>query len=62
MIGESLYGLVAALQPAKAGKITGMLLEGMDEGELLRLLAVPDELDVQIRTALGVLAAAASKP
>lgn len=58
LIDESLYGLVAALQPTKAGRITGMLLEGLDEDELLRLLAVPAELDAQIDLALAVLAEA----
>jgi hypothetical protein len=37
MLGEKLYPAVASLQPARAGKITGMLLE-MDTSEVLHLL------------------------
>jgi len=58
MIGEGLHALISRSQPARAGKITGMLLEGMDEGELLRLLKSPGDLEKHIREALGVLARA----
>merc|ERR1719313_941651 len=44
MIGERLFSLIHASQPALAGKITGMLLDGMDTSELLHLLESPDSL------------------
>jgi polyadenylate-binding protein len=56
MIGEQLYTLIARSQGGRAGKITGMLLEGMDERELLHLLESPADLEERIREALGVLA------
>ena len=57
MIGERLYALIATRQPegVRAGKITGMLLEGMDDSELLHLLETPAELDSRIREAIDVL-------
>ena len=38
MVGERLYPLVAQFKPELAGKITGMLLESMVDGELISLL------------------------
>jgi hypothetical protein len=55
MIGEQLYLRIARAQPARAGKITGMLLEGLYEGELLRLIESPADLDTQVSKALAVL-------
>lgn len=55
MLGERLYSQIASKEPQRAGKITGMLLDGMDEGELLHLLEAPEELNDRISEALGVL-------
>lgn len=55
MIGERLYPLVAAVQPELAGKVTGMLLDGMETGELLHLLESPEDLNSKIREAMEVL-------
>lgn len=52
MIGERLYPLVAEVQPSLAGKVTGMLLDGMETGELLHLLESPDDLTSKIREAM----------
>lgn len=60
MIGETLYGLLenalkAYNQTDLAGKITGMLLESMEEQELLEILQSSDALDKKIAEALDVL-------
>jgi len=57
MIGERLFPLVKNLQPEKAGKITGMLLE-MDNGELIHLLESDQALNEKIGEACNVLEAA----
>jgi len=54
MIGERLYPLVYAQEAARAGKITGMLLE-MEIMELLNLLESPDALFSKVREAVAVL-------
>jgi polyadenylate-binding protein len=59
LIGERLYPLISAQQPALAGKITGMLLE-MDNAELLHLLESTDALYSKIEEAMQVLKAAGS--
>jgi polyadenylate-binding protein len=59
MLGERLYNLISARDASAAGKITGMLLHGMDESELLHLLEAPGELDSYINEALEELRKAA---
>jgi polyadenylate-binding protein len=56
IIGESLYPLVEALTSPDLGpKITGMLLESMDVGELLHLLQSPESLREKVDEAVEVL-------
>jgi polyadenylate-binding protein len=55
LIGEQLYAQISRHQPGLAGKITGMLLEGMDEAELIFLIETPEELINRIREAMDVL-------
>ena len=57
LLGDCLFPLISQVQPALAGKITGMLLE-MDNGELLNLLESPEALNAKITEAVSVLAAA----
>ena len=54
LLGERLFPLIQNVEPHRAGKITGMLLE-MDNSELLNLLESPDALHAMIREALSVL-------
>jgi len=54
-IGERLYSLVHNLEPARVGKITGMLLDGMDDAELLHLLESPEDLQDKVREDMQVL-------
>lgn len=54
MLGERLYPLVAALQPDRAAKITGMLLE-MDNAEILLLIENPSALQTKVDEAVTVL-------
>lgn len=59
MIGERLFALISKTQPERAGKITGMLLEGIEElSELLHLLESPTDLQARVMEALEVLARA----
>ena len=54
LLGERLFPLIQNVEPHRAGKITGMLLE-MDNSELLNLLESPDALNAKIMEALSVL-------
>mmetsp|Transcript_27257 Transcript_27257/g.69293 ORF Transcript_27257/g.69293 Transcript_27257/m.69293 type:complete len:646 (-) Transcript_27257:853-2790(-) len=54
LLGERLFPLISQVEPALAGKITGMLLE-MDNGELLNLLESPEALNAKIMEAISVL-------
>jgi hypothetical protein len=54
LLGECLFPLISQVQPAFAGKITGMLLE-MDNGELLNLLESPEALNAKIVEAVSAL-------
>jgi len=54
MIGERLYPLINHHEPARAAKITGMLLE-MEITELLNLLESPDALIAKVLEARMVL-------
>ncbi len=55
MLGERLYMHIVPTQSNLAGKITGMLLEGLDNAELLFLIASPLALHVKINLALDAL-------
>ena len=59
ILGEALYPQVEELQPANAGKITGMLLE-MDQSEVLHLIEAPDALRAKVDEAMAVLQQAAA--
>eukprot|EP00958_Prasinococcus_capsulatus_P017407 scaffold1960_cov332-Prasinococcus_capsulatus_cf.AAC.5 len=60
MLGEALYPLVEQLEPATAGKVTGMLLE-MDQSEVLHLIESPDALRAKVQEAMTVLQQAAAQ-
>lgn len=56
LLGEKLYVQIQKKQPAKAGKITGMLLDaGWSLSELVSLLENEEKLNLKIDEALGVL-------
>jgi len=57
MLGERLYALIAPTQGNLSGKITGMLLEGLDNSELLMLIDSPDALQDKILEAINALQA-----
>merc|ERR1719313_2434206 len=54
MIGEKLFPAIAKIEPAMAGKVTGMMLE-MDNSELLMLLESEQQLRNKVTEALNVL-------
>lgn len=56
MLGEQLYPRIALLEPAAAGKVTGMMLE-MDPEEVLKLLERQDLLKNKVDEAMKVLSA-----
>jgi polyadenylate-binding protein len=61
VLGEFLYPKIEALlksekgDPSETGKITGMLLESLDHGELVHLLESPAELKSRVAEAIQVL-------
>ncbi|HEY9815642.1 MAG TPA: hypothetical protein V6D20_07570 [Candidatus Obscuribacterales bacterium] len=55
MLGDRLYHLIAKNHPDLSGKITGMLLESMDNTELILLLEDGAALDGKVNEALNVL-------
>lgn len=60
MLGETLYPQIEAVLKAQnkdslAGKITGMLLESLDQAELMQLLESADALHKKVEEALDVL-------
>lgn len=57
ILGERLYALIKEEQPSLAGKITGMLLEGLDNAELSTLIIDYTALHGKIAEALEVLEA-----
>jgi hypothetical protein len=54
-IGERLYALIAAIYPQLAGKITGMMLEGLSIAELIVAINSPSNLDGKIKMAVEAL-------
>jgi len=64
-IGEALYPMIQGVltplgQQDHTGKITGMILESMDQPELMQLLESPEALNKKVGEALEVLATHAS--
>jgi hypothetical protein len=53
-LGERLFPLISQVQPVRARRITGMLLE-MGNGELLHLLKSPEALKAKVMEAVSVL-------
>ena len=61
IIGEALYPLVEAVEPAAAAKVTGMLLE-MDQSEVLHLIEDQGALNAKVGEAMHVLRQAGQAP
>ena len=57
ILGGRLYALIKVEQGSLAGKITGMLLEGLDNSELVALIDDPGALQAKIAEALAALEA-----
>lgn len=55
IVGERIYPLIEKLQPAWAGKITGMLLDSFYTEEMLQLIENNDALVAKVQEAVGVL-------
>jgi len=53
-IGEHLYPKIRAMAPTHAGKVTGMLLDGMDCAELQDMLNHPHLLEEAVNDAMNV--------
>ena len=60
ILGERLYALIQPVEGQLAGKITGMLLEGLDNSELVALIDDHAALRNKIREALAALEAHAA--
>jgi polyadenylate-binding protein len=58
MAGEQLYAQIVKVQPALAGKITGMLIESLELRELFGLVQNPALLEGKVNEALAVLQSA----
>ncbi len=61
MLGERLYMLIVPFKSQLAGKITGMLLEGLNTAELLGLIDSPIALHEKIKLAVDAIESAAWK-
>jgi polyadenylate-binding protein len=61
ILGERLYALIQVEQGPLAGKITGMLLEGLDNSELVALIDDNAALRAKIQEALAALEAHAAQ-
>ncbi|KAJ1470245.1 Polyadenylate-binding protein/Hyperplastic disc protein [Baffinella frigidus] len=61
ILGERLYALIQQENQPLAGKITGMLLEGLDNSELVALIDDATALKDKIREALSALEAHAAQ-
>ena len=57
ILGDRLYAIIEVEQGALAGKITGMLLEGLDNSELVALIDDNSGLRAYIQEALATLEA-----
>jgi len=60
MLGERLFPIIEQMNPAAAGKITGMLLE-IDNSELLHMLENRESLKAKVEEAVAVLQAHQAK-
>ena len=63
-LGQRIFPMIASLEPARAGKITGMILEmttGMNDADVLELVESPDRSKAVVCEAWRVLLAAASE-
>lgn len=57
IVGERIYPLIEKLQPAWAGKITGMLLDSFYTEEMLHLIENNEALSAKVQEAVDVLKA-----
>jgi polyadenylate-binding protein len=56
LLGETLYPLVEAeTSQLRAPKVTGMLLEGIEQAEILNLIETPQDLREKVQEAIQVL-------